>query len=86
VSVIRIEIALLNNSALVHSPDSGGNMQANITTDDEETDRSFDNGPAGSLGLDQASIGGDHDAGHPRAHFYRATLIERIVGFMDKYN
>jgi hypothetical protein len=35
---------------------------------------------------DKVSIGGTHDAGHAMDHFYRATLIERIVGFMDKYN
>jgi hypothetical protein len=67
-------------------PGTGGIMQVNITTDNEETDRSLANGEAGSLGLDQVSLGDAHDAGHPRDRFYRATLIERIVGFMERYN
>jgi hypothetical protein len=61
-------------------------MQANITTDDEERDRGFDNGHAGSMDLDKVSIGATHDAGHAMDHFYRATLIERIVGFMERYS
>jgi hypothetical protein len=67
-------------------PDSGGNMHANLTTDDEERDRAFDNERAGTMDLDKIPIGGTHDAGHATDHFYRPTLIERIVGFMEGYN
>ncbi len=61
-------------------------MQANITTDDEEMDGGFDNAHAGSMDLDKVSIGATHDAGHAMDHFCRATLIERVVGFVEKYS
>jgi hypothetical protein len=69
----------------IHS-DSGGKMQAKITADDEERDGGFDNDHAGSMDLDKVSIGGTHDASYARDHFYRASLIERIVGFMEKFS
>ena len=61
-------------------------MQANITTDDEERGRGFDKGRAGSMDSEKVSTGGTHDTGHVMDHFYRPTLIERIVGFTERYN
>lgn len=61
-------------------------MQANITTDDEERGRGCDKGRAGSMDSEKVSTGGTHDTGHVMDHFYRPTLIECIVGFMERYN
>jgi hypothetical protein len=35
---------------------------------------------------EKVSTGGTHDTGHVMDHFYRPTLIERIVGFTERYN
>lgn len=61
-------------------------MQPKITADDEKRDGGFDHDHAGSMDLDKVSIGGTHDASYARDHFYRASLIEHIVGFTEKYS
>jgi hypothetical protein len=61
-------------------------MHADKTTEDKDTDRGFLNDQLWSDDLDHVSISGTHDVGHVTSPIPCATLIERVVGFMDKYN
>jgi hypothetical protein len=54
-------------------------------TDNGERNKDFSNDQGETTDLDKVPIGGTHDAGHAVDHFCRATLIERIVGFMERY-
>jgi hypothetical protein len=67
-------------------PGTGANIRENTMTDDRERNRDFSNDQEETMDLDKVSISGTHDAGHAPDHFYRATLIERIVGFMERYD
>jgi hypothetical protein len=56
-------------------------MHANITTENEtEMDQ------AQTTDLDRGRNAGNGDSGHVMNRFYRATLTERVVGFMERYD
>lgn len=60
-------------------------MQENLTADDEDRGGGLE-GHQAAMGLDRVSIGPASDAAPAPDHFCCASLIERIVGFMERYN
>ena len=61
-------------------------MNTEIATEQKETGNGFDNTEPRATDPGKASIGEIDDAGHLVKHNACATLIERVVGFMEKYN
>jgi hypothetical protein len=61
-------------------------MNANISTEEKETDKGFSNTQARANDPGKASIGRIDDASHLVNRIACATLIERVVGFMERYN
>jgi hypothetical protein len=60
-------------------------MHTKMTTEDEETRRGLYRAQAGTMGLEKVPSGGGGDTGHLHGRFPGATLIERVVGFIESY-
>jgi hypothetical protein len=58
-------------------------MHTKMTTQQEETHRGFDQVQAGTM--EKVPSGGGGDTGHLPNRFPGATLIERVVGFIESY-
>jgi len=61
-------------------------MHANRTIADEKKDRCLHNNYAETMGLDHVRNCGFHGSGNAMDRFPCATLTERVMGFLERYN
>src|SRR5271168_2726559 len=61
-------------------------MHANRSTADEKKDRCLHNDHAKTMVLDHVGNSGFHGGGDALDRFTCATLTERVVSFLDRYN
>jgi hypothetical protein len=76
---------IVDLSALVQSSPEGENMYVLMTTEQEETYRGLYQDQAGTIGLEKVPSENRGDTGHRPNRFPGATLIERVVGFIESY-
>jgi hypothetical protein len=63
----------------------GGNMRVTRATEDEETHRHVFKDQSWIRQLDTVPSGAARDAGHVTKGIGGTTLMERVVGFMERY-
>jgi hypothetical protein len=61
-------------------------MYANSMTANEKVDRYLSRDRAEAIGLYGSRMGEARYTGHDTDRLHSATLIERVLGFMDRYN
>lgn len=61
-------------------------MHTKMTTKDQETRRGLHQDQAGTMDSEKVPSGGGGDTGHLPSRFPGATLIERVVGFIETYH
>jgi hypothetical protein len=60
-------------------------MHTKLTTEDEETHRGLYQAQVTTMVSENVPSGGGGDTGHLPDRFPGATLIERVVGFIESY-
>ena len=60
-------------------------MHGLMTTEEEETHRGLYQDQARTIGLEEILSDNGGDTGHRPSRFPGATLIERVVGFIESY-